>query len=339
MRNLYWYAMVLALLMGTSCAESEQQIPLPPIITSKTLDATHAVTLETKAVELVFIPNEVAPWLGRIVYTSTGGSAISMDIENRNISMFKLGVTKSLLGLSFHKQPGVFLSLNQNNQVESLLESGDHGQFVTIISSGAPVHAVSFCQVAKAQGKDIYVLEAKSRIQKYSVALSVQPDAKNLSRLTFTKDDGFDLKAPENTVACYVDKGHLYSLQSKDKRTGLSSYSTQSNTWQTSTLKYPSLDLVPVKLGQDMYFAFSTQGYLGLFRTDRPEDVEFYSITDGLSIKGMDKVSKVYATANKFGGTAFNQGVMALLNDDAKRIVYISTSYIADQVQINSENN
>lgn len=334
------YSAALAFCVFTACSQqSVHPKPVAPEHLTGALDATHAVDLEIKTNQLTFVPNETAPWLGRIIGFGAHKDAISMDIENRNNTKLKLAKPRSALGLSFKNNPGVFLLVDQNGALHTYIESDDKGNFVEIISSAAPNDIRRFCLTDTSNAARVFVLEKNYAIQGYDVSLNANPEDKPASQLTFKKSaEATFADVPQSAQDCAVWSGDAYIRAAGKKQDVLYVQKINSSHWQSTPLPYKFSGLAPIKLNDALSFVGSYNGYFAIIPADAPSKPRFYTISDGLSIQGMDKVGRVFASNFKYGGAAFNQGVIALIAPEKNRIVYLSASYVAQTFQYAGSN-
>ena len=120
--------------------------------------ATHDFETDMPISRLAFVPNNVAPWLGRVILLSEGGKLYSTDIEGRDPKPVGSSVYTDIFGLKRDNAPGVFLAINADGGIEAFLEADDEGNFSQMIYLGENLSAVMFCPDTTAPGNTVMVL-------------------------------------------------------------------------------------------------------------------------------------------------------------------------------------
>ncbi len=253
--------------------------------------ATHAIEVDMPVAQLTFVPNSVAPWLGRIILLDDNGKLYSTDIEGRDPKPVGNGKYIDIFGLAREAAPGVFLAINTDNKIEAFIETSDEGDFSPMGFSGETIKARAFCT------------------QK-------QP--------------------AENQISLLTSYGEYMTLDLNITDSHLSQeiLSARSNSRKPSVCKFGFPAIV---LGSKDY-AIQKSDLSGLFISYSPPMkpnqklpvLESYraNINDGLSVRGLEHVKFIATTQANYGGGAYADGVLALVDKDENRIVFISLSYV-----------
>ncbi len=241
------------------------------------LVATHAFDTKQPVSALTFVPNDAAPWLGRIILMTDTGQLLSTDIEGTAFVPVTKQKYKEVYGLNRKKSAGLFIAINEAGSLEAFIESDDEGGFSAMTYSGNSLKVKRFC-------------------------LSTNPEADTLKLL------GTDKKT--------------YSLNFTVKDNVIEQTSQIATT--------PECAGIP-------HFAYNKGSYQltnkdGLINVQSQDGNFRLVINDGLSIRGLKNANYVNATLANYGGAAFKDGVVAMVDADENRIVFLSLDYMAGKI-------
>ena len=246
--------------------------------------ATHAIDLDTSISQLTFVPNSVAPWLGRIIIRDDDGFLFSTDIEGREPKPVGTGKYIDIFGLAREAAPGVFLAITEDNKIEAFIETDNEGSFSPLIYSGESIKAQALC-------------------------LSKAPSINNATVLTMDgKLNTLDLKIQDT----HIEQSIMDSAQAPKRAKTCTAKQQEQKDYEFAlnkgnrTLKARSL--VEGKLSNKV------------------------NVTNGLSVRGAQNIKHVASTQSNYGGGAYAKGVLALVDKDEQRIVFISMSYAERQL-------
>lgn len=246
--------------------------------------ATHAIDLDFPVSQLTFVPNSVAPWLGRIILLGEDGHLFSTDIEGRDPKPVGSGKFIDIFGLAREAAPGVFLAINTENKIEAFIESSDDGDFSPMIYAGEDLANVAFCESDTPTRNSTRVLTTKGELKSLEFII----DGNHVQQLVKAST-----KAARKTKACKID--------TKTPRPYGFSANTKSHT-------------------------------LSAISSNTGAAINTIKIKNGLSIRGLNRIKYVAATQSNYGGGAYADGVLALVDKDENRIVFISLSYAERQL-------
>ena len=252
--------------------------------------ATHAVDLDISVAQLTFVPNSVAPWLGRIILLDDNGRLYSTDIEGRAPKLVGTGKYIDIFGLAREAAPGVFLAINIDNQIEAFIESDNDGNFSPMIYSGEGLVVWGFDIKSDISGENIKLINQRGKL--HTVEVEVEDNILVATTL------------------------HLDKSTSEETPSG------------------PDVALVGSKLSGKIFSVFANEfinsDKVGLIIAPLwPTDLFLFkaNIKNGLSVRGLDHIKYVASTQSNYGGGAYADGVLALVDMDENRIVFISLGY------------
>ncbi len=223
MKNLYQILIIIIFTTVLTACNRDKALEVEnlPVID---LVATHDFETPVPVARLTFVPNSVAPWLGRVILLGKDGKLYSTDIEGRGPKPVGVGPYMDVFGIARNNAPGVFFAINKENTIEAFIESGDQGYFSAMIYSGAELTVQSFCQNAPARLNEVMVLTSDN--EKIDLAYSIigdsnieqsiksrtpnqhQSDASvckaDISQPFTLKDDILFMLDPVNTKPAYV---------------------------------------------------------------------------------------------------------------------------------------
>ncbi len=295
-------------------------------LSSIDLRATHAFEIQDDAQELAYIANDVAPWLGRIIIRTQAGALLSTDIEGRAFqSVAKSGFTH-IVEVPRIGAPGIFLASTENASLVAFVESGNKGGFSQMLYSGEALTPIGFCANTPMAGKTMAdnALLLTDNAQLITLGFSTQD---NVIEQRIDKT----IPAPADIFACVSGESHVYALSRKKAQTILHHY--DGTNWRKHNAPPGTHALVVLNSGTDNALVLLLTE-TGLFIADGQDLQVLFklNIIDGLSIRGLSQAQAMSATSANFGGGAFRDGFVGLLDADSSRVVFISAEYITRQI-------
>lgn len=288
--------------------------------------ATHAIETETPITHLTFVPNDIAAWLGRVILIDKDNAVFSTDIEGRNPD--KTGTQKysDVTGVNRSQSAGVFLAINKsNNNLEAFVESNDEGQFSPLAYSGSIGDPQIFCSSDRAGLDEAMLLSTGGNL--LSLSLSVN-DGDDAQISTLEQSIRSEIPAPSDTSICAASDTYIYAYAEKNSRLSIHDGSQ----WDHLDLGISIESMSALTLRDTPYLIMIAEDAILLFDVSNMTFTRKIEIVPGLSIAGLEKAQFVTATTSNFGGGAFSDGMIALVQKDQQRIVYISLSYFADVI-------
>ncbi len=293
--------------------------------------ATHAIDTNDQITSLTFIPNNVAPWLGRIILRTESGKLHATDIEGR--TPLKIGTHSYLdtFGIFRKNAAGVFLAINESNHLEAFIQSDDAGNFKSMTYSGTGLNVIKFCHSPLPQSNTVKLLTSDGKIT--TIEIVIQDTV--IEHIEISTN-----KAPQDTIACAYDDAKIYAL-SKSASTSTSIHIANLLAMKNWTLRQSIPNILTLHL-----LGYSQNQHLGVIsdimhllsvQTERTDNFEV-SIKDGLSIRGLARVDYVQATTANYGGGAFKGGVIAMIDTQSPRIVFVSLEYAQSRLTVRTAN-
>ncbi|MCF6221192.1 MAG: hypothetical protein L3J65_08780 [Robiginitomaculum sp.] len=267
-----------------SAAVETKTLPIIDIV------ATHAVVLDISVAKLTFVPNSVAPWLGRIILLDDDGHLYSTDIEGRDPKPIGTGKYIDIFGLAREAAPGVFLAINTDNNIEAFIEADNDGNFSPMVYSGETVKARAFC--AQKQPAESQISFLTSYGEYMTLGLNISDNHLSQEILSARPN-------PRKPNVCKFGFPAI-SLGSRD-------FAIQKGDISSLFISYSP----PMRPNQKLPVLESYRA----------------NINNGLSVRGLEHVKFIATTQSNYGGGAYADGVLALVDRDESRIVFISLSY------------
>lgn len=312
------------LLMGAVTALwacSNEKTPEPTHISTVEIVATHAFDTQTQIETLAFVPNNVAPWLGRLILLDTSGHIFSTDIEGRTPLEINSNVYRDIFGLSLDNAAGVFLAVNDRSSLEAFIESDDNGGFSPMTYSGSPLKAASFCKSTTPMTDKVKVLSVDGNI----VDLTMNVQSTLVEHLETNS-----LQAPDGTIACAYDAEHIFVMTRSSK--GASAIKVyEAGKWRPVTSPKNIAAFSPVLLNGETNLGYVGNGHNILHTFSQGQSTQLV-VNNGLSIMGLAKTDFVTATTSNYGGAAFKDGVIVMIDANEQRIVFISRDYAGRKI-------
>ena len=307
-------ASMLAFGLSACSGKSDDKATIVETQDLPTIDmvATHAIDLDMSVAQLTFVPNSVAPWLGRIILLDDNGRLYSTDIEGREPKPVGSGKYIDIFGLAREAAPGVFLAINTDNHIEAFIESDNDGNFSPMIYSGEDIDAKLLCIAFAPAKSSAQILDASNFINTTELSL-----IDNVIQLETIDSFTFGAKIYDcsyDVLNYGVKTKYETVLRSKDEpRSGIGFVGTT---------------------GAQEYFLVSLNKLTGLSAINIVGEVDSLQIKikNGLSVRGLEHVKYVASTQSNYGGGAYADGVLALVDKDENRIVFISLGYAERQL-------
>lgn len=241
------------------------------------LVATHAFDTKVPVSALTFVPNDAAPWLGRIILLTDTGQLLSTDIEGTTFVPITKQKYKEVYGLNRKQSAGLFIAINEAGSLEAFIESDDEGGFSAMTYSGNTVKAERFCLSASPAAATLKLLATDGKVHELNFSVTDNV-IEQTSQIATTSECA--------EIPNFTNNEGSNQLSSKD---GFINVQSQAASYQLA-------------------------------------------INDGLSIRGLKNASYINATKANYGGAAFKDGVIAMVDADENRIVFLSLDYMAGKI-------
>ncbi len=277
----FWILPGITMLALTACSDDKLAVKTDAKSHPLPLVATYAFDTKAPIKTLAFVPNDTAPWLGRLILMTDAGHLISTTIEGDDFVSVSQKTYTDVFGLSRSKSAGIVVAINETGGLEAFIESDDKGGFSAMTYSGASLHAKSFCRFASPDQGTLRIMDTNGKVH----------------NLSFT--------AKGNVIEQKID------ITSPD-----------ANCATNANFVYGSND--------SAYIVTNINGSAHL-NVDGEQPGYTLNIADGLSIRGLDKTSNIIATRKNYGGAAFKDGVVAFIDSNEPRIVFLSLDYLASK--------
>ncbi|NNC37617.1 MAG: hypothetical protein HKO02_09175 [Hyphomonadaceae bacterium] len=316
----------------TACSGNDRQAQDLSAIPELEITATHAFDLEQSIKGISFVPNNVAPWLGRIVLENADLSLSSTDIEGRSPQLISERAYRQTYGLARENASGIFLAINDDtNKLEAFIEADDKGNFAPLSYSGDDVSAAAFCSTAGATQSFASVIIPQGGIKTLSLnipeqtgSMSAPVEQKTVQNVKIGDNPAKHCSANENKIFSYTDTGKRAFLHTNefDDEDGFNLAETEAPTNVSG--------MAQLTLNETNYLLMLNNEDIYLFNSATNALESKLVVQSGLSIGGLEKVKFIASTSHNYGGGAFSEGVLALGQADEDRIVFISKSYLAN---------
>lgn len=257
--------------------------------------ATHAIDLDISVSQLTFVPNSTAPWLGRIILLADEGRLYSTDIEGRDPKPVGSGKYIDIFGLARENEAGVFLAITENNKIEAFIETDNDGNFSPMIYSGESIDALNFDLISNDSDNSIKILDNRGKF--YTVKIVINSKVLEATIIHSAKSMTGETTRGTNVANVGSDISGKH-------------FSVITNTFINSDKN--GLIITPLWPADPLMFKAN--------------------IKNGLSVRGVDHIKYVASTTSNYSGGAYADGVLALVDADEQRIVFISMSYAERQL-------
>ena len=318
MHRFFKILILPALLLSMAACNGKNKSATLPALPALSLVATHAIETPKQYTALVFVPNNSAPWVGRIIVRDKDGKLYSTDIEGSAFIAIEGRAYKNIYGLPRENAAGIFIAINQMGKIEAFIESDDDGGFSPLTYSGKELSANQFCSSSVPAHNQAAILTRDGNI--VTIKLAVK---NGIIEQEIVKT----LPAPDMAAPCAVNGNKIYVAHKNQKN--LSLYKDE---------KWHKLD--PFPLGKSIEYQTLDKPYISQIH-DGNAQLRFASdiaqgyrldINDGLSIRGIKQAHYMASTSANYGGGAFKDGVLALFDANETRIVFLSRGYVADML-------
>ena len=279
MRTLtFGFCCLLTLNMLAACTDKSAHVNQDDWPTLEIV-ATHAIDTKSQITALTFVPNNVAPWLGRIILLDQDQHVFSTDIEGRSPLVITPKQYTDIAGIARENAAGIFFALTSEGKLEAFIQSDNAGNYMPISISGTAMDVKQFCKTPDQTSNSLTFLSKARHI--INLEISVQNDVITLKQTASTKASKCD------------------------------------------TLTFPKIE-----------YQGKADGDLLILGTGVNQSENYVaSIQNGLSIIGMEDVDYFNMTTANYGGGAFKDGVISLIDQSEKRIVFISLDYVRRQIE------
>ncbi len=278
----------------------------------KTLSATHAFDTPAPIKQVAFSPNDVASWLGAIAMVTDDGQLLITNIEGKQPKLQSGGPYKDVIGTNRKGKPALFLALTSGGELRPFIEADNEGNFKAIPIS---TDAGKLSLLCKTEGGDetneLTVITTDGEIVTLNTELSESALIHKDTVLGKAKD--VSGCAADGGIQITLSRGNL-SVGSEDKvKIG-------------NTAPGPAINRLNGRV--HLFVSRPQSPVLSVYEgSDLTQSIDF-NIESGLSIGGLERASGVWATSAPFGGSGFNDGLIAVADADAPRLVILSKSYV-----------
>ena len=280
------------------------------------ISATYAFATKSNAAMIAASPNDVASWLGAVAVLGQDGTLSFSDIEaNRPNSVS--GSYGQVIGFDRPGAPAFFAAVNQNGRWRGFVESSNTYDFTAAAIVGAPDQNGQICAPFGSATSQIQIVEDR-RVTTYGAAIS-EDGVLTLSGGAQTprlKPIRYCASVPDGSFLAIMENG-----LSRMDSTGMNSIARTEDSYSAVSF-----------LDDNTVLAVSDNALYALDRTLKNRTR--LSIAGGLSIGGIDNVGGVYVTPSPYGGTAFDGGVVFVMDAESPRVVAISRTYFLKQLQL-----
>ena len=322
------YTAIMSALLLTACSNNSGKIQDLSDITALEITATHAIAIDESASGLSFVPNNVAPWLGRLILQNTDGSLSSTDIEGRATQSISNIKYSDIFGLARENASGVFLAINsENNSLDAFIESDDQGNFAPLSYSGNTLKSQTICSTESADEQTATILTNDNSLSSLSLNVAKDETAKSAP---VEQSVISSLPAHENTRLCAVSATHTFAYEQTDTQARLHTYFE--GNWSQTDISTDISNIFPLTLNDTSYLLIVDNTDTYLFNADTQLVENKLVVKSGLSIRGLEKTKFIATTTHNFGGAAFSDGLVAFGQADEDRIVFVSRAYLADVI-------
>jgi hypothetical protein len=328
----YWIENMLKKILLTACLASlvagcgktySSNVDLDSVPVTEIV-ATHAFETESKITDLVFVPNDVAPWLGRLVSIDLAGNIYTTDIEGRSPDKTGSNKYRALIGLNRSQAAGVFLTINTSGKLEAFIESNDDGQFSAMRTSGPAIDIDTFCATDQPSENSARLVTKTGDILKLQYKISPGIEGQLPGGEFERLNENIGGKPAE---FCASSGERIFLIEAAGNQSELKIYND--GDWTSVRFPSPISSIAPFMLSDSPKLALLTSGQIFILNSETSAVEHRLVVNSGLSIRGLEFADIVSTTQSNFGGGAFNEGMIAFSQSDENRIVFISLDYLS----------
>jgi len=319
-------AVALAALSLTACNQKDDIDTLDSLASdSMPLIATHAFETPAPVISIAFSPNDVASWLGIIATVDAQGQLVTSNIEGRDTHNHGKGPYVSVMGISRIKKPAAFLALTEDGKLRPFIETDADGNFKALpISSDAPPLS-SICDSPSGVTDVFTAITKDSKFVRLTLSLDTS------AAITAAPLDG----KVKSAAQCLSHGEAIYTLI--DGKMGLvDGPSIKTGSGVTGMTLVPAM----TDAGEDrLILSYENGAPLRVFDAETLKPIGHYTINNGFSIAGLDHAIAISTTSAPFGGSAFNEGLVAIADANDARLVVLSRNYILEAIDTSQTEN
>jgi len=296
------------------------------------LNATTASDIPTHIKAATFVPNLIASWFSQIIMVDIDGNlhrAVTSGFKSQAVIK---GDYIDVFGFSRREAAGLFLALTRSGDIEAFVESDDDGNFKRVALSSSAKKIGRFCHdsapLALTKGGDVFWVQGQDgTLSQLKIRVNGDSAASLETLTTAVPAKG---KASETSL-CAVSGGTDLTT-SNISGASLHKYEEEGQDWTSlkSDAGFDGFAIMSSSPAPSYLLLNSPSGTgldKGLFYMKDASTVPI-SITDGLSIKGINAPGYATVTHAKLGG-ALNSGALLIADPDPDnpRIVLISLEF------------
>jgi len=308
-----------ATVMCSGCGDTQksEMITVPPD-SDYQISVTSDLETSDRVKAVTFVPNSAASWLGAVVLLTEDGALYRTNGQSSKPVKISDGPYKDVFGFARQAQPGVFLALENNGSLDAFIEIDDAGNFdpIPLSFGGSPI--AQFCTDSIPKDTNLWAITETSTKK---LAVTIQEN----KAVELIENDIITLPKGTQPVACATNTSdEVWVLTDK----GLFKHAEQN--WQQSPYPASAQNLV-VLPGNDVLLS-SQSPYAHILLTDE-RNTQAISLSDGLSIRGIDAVSYVTVTNANLGST-FSDGVLIAVDGENQRLVMVARDYFLSEIKV-----
>ena len=304
------------------------------------LVATHAFETPAPIANIAFTPNDVASWLGVIGMLSTDGHFYTSSVEGDKVRAISLDKHIDIIGLNRPKAPGMFLTLLEGGSLRAYIESDDNAGFTALPLKGDAQKVLKLCASAElTTGKSpVYAITASGDIKSYMV--TSDQDNFSLTDVPLTAGEAAG-KAFSPADLCAASTADLTPLSRNEAALTAMINQTARNDNTSDFSSFGGSTGLSAVVKSDLYtqrgahhIAVESElnTVFAVYKASQRVRLHNFTIEQGLSISGLNRARAIASTSSPFGGSGFNDGIIALADAEDDRIVIVSRSYLIDQL-------
>jgi hypothetical protein len=317
---------LISLSLLVSCSGDKKAVSLLKNLPELSIVATHAI-IAGNVNGIGYLPNSAAPWLGGLILTSADGTLKVTDIEGERMDEISRDI-ESAAGL----KDGLILTRGTQNGANLAFDGSIQAENAVRASVNVSSQALdTFCADPNSGTNILTGLTSGPNAEHFLLKAEYTPEnAVNASNPPLKQSIVSQIEAGKDTIACAAGENASYVLSKVKNGTRITA--TGKDGAQTSYLE-PLAGLATLSLNAHDYLLTISDGALILLDAESLKPVYNIKITDGLSIGGLQKAAFVSATHANYGGAGFRDGFVAIGDAQTQRIVFISRSYLEDQLK------